>query len=43
MTMRTLYHHTLLPSARKVRLALHEKRLDFTEVEEKVVQPLSCR
>jgi glutathione S-transferase len=33
MTMRTLYHHTLLPTARKVRLALHEKRLDFTEVE----------
>jgi glutathione S-transferase len=31
--MRTLYHHTLLPSARKVRLALHEKRLAFTEVE----------
>jgi len=33
MTTRTLYHHTLLPSARKVRLALHEKRLEFTEVE----------
>lgn len=33
MTMRTLYHHTLLPAARKVRLALHEKRLSFTEVE----------
>lgn len=32
MTMRTLYHHTLLPTARKVRLALHEKRLSFTEV-----------
>ncbi len=31
--MRTLYHHTLLPTARKVRLALHEKRLEFTEVE----------
>jgi glutathione S-transferase len=29
--MRTLYHHTLLPAARKVRLALHEKRLEFTE------------
>jgi glutathione S-transferase len=29
--MRTLYHHTLLPTARKVRLALHEKRLDFSE------------
>jgi glutathione S-transferase len=27
--MRTLYHHTLLVSARKVRLALGEKRLDF--------------
>ena len=36
MTMRTLYHHTLLPAARKVRLALHEKRLPFTEV---VVDP----
>ena len=32
MTTRTLYHHTLLPTARKVRLALHEKRLEFTEV-----------
>jgi glutathione S-transferase len=31
--MRTLYHHRLLPTARKVRLALHEKRLEFTEVE----------
>lgn len=29
--MRTLYHHTLLPAARKVRLALHEKRLEFVE------------
>jgi len=29
--MRTLYHHTLLATARKVRLALHEKRLEFTE------------
>jgi glutathione S-transferase len=29
--MRTLYHHTLLPTARKVRLALHEKRLEFSE------------
>lgn len=28
--MRTLYHHTLLPTARTVRLALHEKRLEFT-------------
>jgi glutathione S-transferase len=27
--MRTLHHHTLLPVARKVRLALHEKRLEF--------------
>jgi glutathione S-transferase len=32
MTTRTLYHHTLLPTARKVRLALHEKRLAFNEV-----------
>jgi len=30
--MRTLYHHTLLPEARKIRLALHEKRLEFAEV-----------
>lgn len=30
--MRTLYHNTLLPEARRVRLALHEKRLDFTEI-----------
>ena len=29
--MRTLYHHTLVPAARKVRLALHEKRLEFAE------------
>ena len=29
--MRTLYHHTLLASARKARLALGEKRLDFAE------------
>ncbi|MSO72533.1 MAG: glutathione S-transferase family protein [Rhodospirillaceae bacterium] len=29
--MRRLYHHTLLPAARKVRLALHEKRLEFAE------------
>ena len=29
--MRTLYHHTLLPAARKVRLVLLEKRLEFTE------------
>lgn len=33
MTARTLYHHTLLPQARRVRLALHEKRLEFSEVE----------
>jgi glutathione S-transferase len=31
LSVRTLYHHTLLPTARKVRLALHEKRLEFTE------------
>src|SRR5262245_36089404 len=30
--MRTLYHHPLLASARKVRLALGEKRLPFAEV-----------
>ncbi len=29
--MRTLFHHTLLATSRKVRLALHEKRLEFTE------------
>ncbi|MSO73226.1 MAG: glutathione S-transferase family protein [Rhodospirillaceae bacterium] len=29
--MRLLYHHPLLASARKVRLALHEKRLFFEE------------
>ena len=29
--MRVLYHHTLSPYARKVRLALHEKRLSFDE------------
>ncbi|TAK98019.1 MAG: glutathione S-transferase family protein [Rhodospirillaceae bacterium] len=29
--MRTLYHHTLSPHARKVRLALHEKHLSFDE------------
>jgi glutathione S-transferase len=29
--MRRLFHHTLLPECRKVRLALHEKRLEFTE------------
>ena len=34
--MRTLYHHTLLPTARKVRLALHEKCLEFTE---QVIEP----
>lgn len=32
MTTRTLFHHSLLPTARRVRLALHEKRLEFTEV-----------
>ena len=31
MFMRRLFHHTLLPECRKVRLALHEKRLEFTE------------
>jgi len=32
--MRILYHHPLVPQARKARLALAEKRLDFTlEVE----------
>jgi glutathione S-transferase len=30
--MRTLYHHTLSPDARKVRLALHEKHLSFDEM-----------
>lgn len=34
--MRTLYHHTLSPHARKVRLALHEKHLSF---DESVVDP----
>ncbi len=34
--MRTLYHHILLPVARKVRLALHEKRLEFSE---QVIEP----
>jgi glutathione S-transferase len=29
--MRTLYHHILSPPSRKVRLVLHEKRLDFAE------------
>jgi len=29
--MRMLYHHPLLPGARKVRLALGEKRLDFAD------------
>jgi glutathione S-transferase len=29
--MRTLYHHTLSPWSRKVRLAMHEKRLEFAE------------
>jgi glutathione S-transferase len=29
--MRTLYHHTLSPQSRKVRLALHEKHLSFDE------------
>jgi glutathione S-transferase len=34
--MRVLYHHTLSPYARKVRLALHEKHLPF---EERVINP----
>ena len=34
--MRILYHHPLVASARKVRLALHEKRLAF---EERAVEP----
>jgi glutathione S-transferase len=34
--MRTLHHHTLLAGGRKVRLALGEKRLAFSEV---VVEP----
>jgi glutathione S-transferase len=34
--MRTLYHHTLLASARKVRLVLSEKRLPF---DEKILSP----
>jgi glutathione S-transferase len=34
--MRTLYHHTLVASARKVRLALHEKRIAF---DERIVEP----
>ncbi len=29
--MRRLFHHTLLPECRKVRLALHEKLLEFAE------------
>lgn len=34
--MRTLYHHPLLASARKVRLVLNEKRLPFAE---KIMSP----
>ena len=34
--MRILYHHPLVASARKVRLALHEKRLAF---EERAIEP----
>ena len=34
--MRTLYHHPLLASARKVRLVLNEKRLPFAE---KILSP----
>ena len=34
--MRILYHHPLVASARKVRLALHEKRLAF---EERSIEP----
>ncbi|MDX2145239.1 MAG: glutathione S-transferase family protein [Rhodospirillaceae bacterium] len=30
--MATLYHHTLCPLSRKVRLVLHEKRLRFDEL-----------
>ncbi|MCB2107782.1 MAG: glutathione S-transferase family protein [Rhodobacteraceae bacterium] len=30
--MRTLYHHTLSPFARRIRLMLHEKKLPFDEV-----------
>jgi glutathione S-transferase len=30
----TLYHHTLCPFSRKVRVLLHEKRIPFTEVEQ---------
>ena len=34
--MRVLYHHMLSPQSRKVRLALHEKHLEF---EEKITPP----
>jgi glutathione S-transferase len=34
--MRTLYHHTLSPQSRKVRLVMHEKRLAFAE---QVIEP----
>ena len=34
--MRTLYHHTLVAAARKVRLVLHEKRLSF---DERIIEP----
>lgn len=36
--MRTLYHFSLCPFSRKVRVALHEKRLKFELIEEKVWQ-----
>lgn len=32
--MPTLYHHTLCPFSRKVRVLLHEKRIVFTEIEQ---------
>ena len=34
--MRTLYHHTLSALSRKVRLVLHEKRLEF---DESIIEP----
>ncbi len=34
--MRTLYHFSLCPFSRKVRISLHEKRLEFNLSEEKV-------
>ncbi|MHB1206390.1 MAG: glutathione S-transferase family protein [Rhodospirillaceae bacterium] len=34
--MRTLYHHTLVASARKVRLVLGEKRISF---DERIIEP----